>query len=136
MSHRWPVRRRLWRPPISGEGTASHHPQQEGQHELNSIQCIGNLTAAPELRSTPAGKQVATLRLAIDRRDRAADPVYVDVTVWNGLAAVCGEHLAKGRRLAVTGRLGYRQWEAEDGSKRSKHEIVAQEVDFLAHPAS
>jgi len=36
----------------------------------------------------------------------------------------------------VTGRLGYRQWEAEDGSKRSKHEIVAQEVDFLAHPAS
>ncbi len=50
---------------------------------MNSIQCIGNLTAAPELRSTLAGKQVATLRLAIDRRDRAADPVYVDVTVWN-----------------------------------------------------
>ncbi len=81
---------------------ADHAPTQ-----FQVIQCIGNLTAAPELRSTLAGKQVATLRLAIDRRDRAADPVYVDVTVWNGLAAVCGEHLAKGRRLAVTGRLGY-----------------------------
>ena len=52
---------------------------------MNSVQLIGRLTRDPELRQTPSGKSVGGLRLAVDRRDRDADPIYVDVTVWNAL---------------------------------------------------
>ena len=75
------------------------------------------------------------MRLAVPRRDRDADPVYVDVTAYDGLAETCAVHLEKGRQVAVTGRLDYQEWEAGDGSgKRSKHGIVAAGVDFLARP--
>ena len=100
---------------------------------MNSIQLIGRLTRDPELRSTRGGKPVANIRLAVSRRDRDADPVYVDVVAYQGLAELCAEHLEKGRQVAVTGRLDYQEWEHE-GSKRSKHEVIAAEVDFLARP--
>ena len=99
---------------------------------MNSIQLIGRLTRDPELRSTKSGKPVANMRLAVSRRDRDAAPVYVDVVAYEGLADICAKHLAKGRQVAVTGRLDYREWETKDGSKRSKHEVIAAEVDFLA----
>jgi len=100
---------------------------------VNSIQLTGRLTRDPELRSTRSGKSVAAMRLAVSRRDRDAAPVYVDVVAFDGLADICAEHLAKGRQVAVTGRLDYQEWEHE-GSKRSKHEVIASEVDFLAKP--
>ncbi len=100
---------------------------------MNSMQLIGRLTRDPELRSTGSGKPVANMRLAVSRRDRDAAPVYVDVVAYDGLAEVCAEHLEKGRQLAVTGRLDYQEWESEHG-KRSKHEVIAAEVDFLARP--
>ncbi len=102
---------------------------------MNSIQLIGRLTRDPELRSTGSGKPVANMRLAVSRRDRDAAPVYVDVVAYDGLAETCAVHLEKGRQVAVSGRLDYQEWEARDGSgKRSKHSIVAAEVDFLARP--
>ena len=100
---------------------------------MNSIQLIGRLTRDPELRSAGSGKPVANMRLAVSRRDRDAAPVYVDVVAYDGLAEVCAEHLEKGRQVAVSGRLDYQQWEHE-GQKRSKHEVIAAEVDFLARP--
>ncbi len=101
---------------------------------MNSIQLIGRLTQDPELRETNSGKPVGNLRLAVDRRDRDADPVYIDVVVWNGLAETCAQYLTKGRQVAVTGRLEYREWTTDDDAKRSKHEVVADQVEFLARP--
>jgi single-strand DNA-binding protein len=101
---------------------------------MNSIQLIGRLTRDPELRQTATGKSVGNLRLAVDRRDREAAPVYVDVTVWNAQAETCAQHLAKGRQVGVTGRLDYQEWKAEDGSTRSRHEVIASDVEFLARP--
>jgi single-strand DNA-binding protein len=60
----------------------------------------------------------------------ANDPTYVDVSTFDKAADACAEHLAKGRRIAVSGRLVYREWEAEDGSKRSKHSVIGR-VEFL-----
>ena len=100
---------------------------------MNSIQLIGRLTRDPELRSTRSGKPVAAMRLAVSRRDREAAPVYVDVVAYDKLGEVAAEHLVKGQQVAISGRLDYQEWEHE-GSKRSKHEVVASEVDFLARP--
>ena len=100
---------------------------------MNQVQIIGRLTRSPELRSTGSGKPVCNMRLAVSRRDRDAAPVYVDVVAYDGLAEVCAEHLEKGRQVAVSGRLDYQQWEHE-GQRRSKHEVIAAEVDFLARP--
>ena len=102
---------------------------------MNTIHAIGRLTRDPELGTTAGGKPVCDMRLAVSRRDRDADPVYVDLVAYDGLAETCGAYLEKGRQLAVTGRLDYQEWEARDGSgKRSKHEVIAAEVDFLARP--
>jgi single-strand DNA-binding protein len=99
---------------------------------MNTIQLIGRLTADPELRSLANDKSVATMRLAVARRDREAAPVYVDVAAFDQLAELCAEHLEKGRQVAISGRLEYSEWEAQDGSKRSKHEVIAGDVEFLA----
>ena len=99
---------------------------------MNNINLIGRLTRDPELRNTGSGKAVANMRLAVPRRDRDAAPVYVDVVAFDKLAGLCGQHLEKVRQVAVNGRLEYSEWETEDASKRSKHEIVANDVEFLA----
>jgi single stranded DNA-binding protein len=87
---------------------------------VNVVTLVGQLTADPELRSLPDGKSVCDLRLAVnDQRDQP--PLYVDVATFGGGAEACAAYLAKGRQIAVTGRLVYREWEGKDGSKRSKH---------------
>ena len=126
------LRRRLLRRAWRGKPDR-FEPQEE--KTMNQVQLIGRLTRDPELGQTAGGKPVCDMRLAVPRRDRGADPVYVDVIAYDVLAELCGDHLEKGRQLAVTGRLDYQEWEARDGSgKRSKHSIVAAEVDFLARP--
>ncbi len=99
---------------------------------MNTIQLIGRLTADPELRSLANDRSVANMRLAVSRRDREAAPVYVDVVAFDQLADLCAKHLAKGRQIAVDGRLEYSEWEAQDGSKRSRHDVIAHDVEFLA----
>lgn len=101
---------------------------------MNTIQITGRLTADPQQR-TAGELQVCDLRVAITRRrgrdgeDRGA--VFVDVTTFGALAKVCGEYLAKGRRVAVNGRLELDEWQAADGGQRRRHKIVADQVEFL-----
>jgi single-strand DNA-binding protein len=96
---------------------------------MNHVGLTGRLTRDPEMRSTKSGEDVCGMRLAVDGPDE--NTTFVDVTAFGGLAGNCGEYLEKGRAVAVSGRLAYSEWEAEDGSKRSKHEVIAQAVDFL-----
>jgi single-strand DNA-binding protein len=106
---------------------------------MNNVNLIGRLTADPELRFTAGGTPVCTLRLAVNRpRKDGADQgaVFVDVVSFARQAEAVAEHLAKGRQVAVSGRLEYRQWESADGSAHSKHEVIANQVDFLARPAT
>ena len=101
---------------------------------MNNVQITARLTADPQSR-TVGELQICDLRVAIPRRkgrdgsDRGA--VFIDVTAFGPLAATCGKYLAKGRRVAVNGRLELEEWEAEDGSPRRRHKIVADQVEFL-----
>ncbi|MDQ3241786.1 MAG: single-stranded DNA-binding protein [Actinomycetota bacterium] len=97
---------------------------------MNTVNLTGRLTRDPEARATSSGQDVCAMRVAVDG-PREADTVFVDLTAFGGLAANCAEHLTKGRHVAVTGRLHYSEWEAQDGAKRSKHEVIAGTVDFL-----
>src|SRR3954463_3827931 len=105
---------------------------------INRVVLVGNLTRDPELRHTPSGTAVCSLRLAVNtrRKDGATGewtekPNYFDVTVWGAQGESCAQYLAKGRPVAIDGRLEWREWEAQDGSKRQAVEIVADNVQFL-----
>ena len=105
---------------------------------MNTINLIGRTTADPELRSTGGGTPVCSFRLAVSTppRDGKEQPaMFVDVISYGAQAEATAKHVAKGRQLGVTGRLSYRQWNAEDGSLRSKHEVIANQIEFLARPA-
>jgi single-strand DNA-binding protein len=109
---------------------------------INRVVLTGNLTADPELRSTPGGATMARLRLAVNTRRRNPSsgaweekPNYFDVTVWGAQAENCKTYLSKGRPVAVDGRLEWREFEAKDGSKRQAVEIIAESVQFLGGAA-
>lgn len=102
---------------------------------VNRIILSGRLTSDPQLRVAGDSKAViCTMRLAIQRRrtgntDRGA--VFVDVVAFDRQAQNCAKYLRKGARVAIDGRLEFSQWVADDGTNRSKHEVIAQEVEFL-----
>jgi single-strand DNA-binding protein len=105
---------------------------------LNVVCITGNLTKDPELRSTPSGTSVCKLRVAVNSRRKDGQsgewvdkPNYFDVTVWGAQGENCANYLSKGRPVAVDGRLDWREWEAQDGSKRQSIEIIANSVQFL-----
>src|SRR5262249_52708800 len=105
---------------------------------INRVVLVGNLTRDPELRHTPSGTAVCSLRLAVNtrRKDGATGewtekPNYFDVTVWGNQGENCAQYLAKGRPVAIDGRLEWREWEAQDGTKRQAVEIIADTVQFL-----
>jgi len=102
---------------------------------LNNVVLIGNLTRDPELRYTPSGLPVCTLRLAVNRNftnsQGEIETDYFNVVVWRNQAEKCAEYLSKGRQVAITGRLQSRAWEAADGQRRSTVEVVADRVIFL-----
>jgi single-strand DNA-binding protein len=105
---------------------------------INVVAITGNLTKDPELRSTPAGTSVCKLRVAVNSRRKDGSsgewvdkPNYFDVTVWGAQGENCANYLSKGRPVAVQGRLDWREWEAQDGSKRQAVEIIAESVQFL-----
>ena len=105
-------------------------------NNINSVVLVGNLTRDPELRHTPSGTAVTTLRLAVnDRVKRGEDwqdaAYYFDVTVWGRTAENCAQYLAKGRPVGVQGKLTWREWDAQDGTKRQAVEVVADNVQFL-----
>ena len=97
----------------------------------NTTTIVGNITRDPELRFTPGGTAVANFSVAWNQkgRDGAEDKVsYFDITCWQQLAENVSDSLKKGDRVVVHGRLDQRSWEQDDGTKRSKVEIVADDV--------
>lgn len=96
---------------------------------MNSVTLVGRLTKDPELKGSDA-KKVCQLRLA-ENGGRKENVLYIDVAAFGRQGEVCAEHLSKGRLVAVGGRLRLSEWEAKDGSKRSRHSIVADRVEFL-----
>ena len=106
---------------------------------FNQVVLMGNLTRDPELRQTPNGQNVCSFSLALNRSYKGQDgnwqeaTDYVDVTAWGALGERVAQYLTKGRPCLVSGRLQSRSWE-QDGQKRSKVEVVAQDVTFLGGP--
>src|SRR5213596_2170366 len=105
---------------------------------LNRVVMTGNLTRDPELRSLPSGMSVCSLRIASNtrRKDQSTGewtdkPNYFSVTVWGAQGENCARFLTKGRPVGIDGRLEWREWQAQDGSKRESVEIVADSVQFL-----
>lgn len=102
---------------------------------LNKVVLIGRLTKAPDLRYTQSGVPVAKFNLAVDRGFKSQDGEkqvdFISVIAWRTLAENCEKYLAKGRLVAVSGRMQTRSYEAKDGGKRYVTEIVADEVQFL-----
>lgn len=101
----------------------------------NVVEIIGNLTRDPELRFTPSGAPVASFGVAVNRRwqnrqtnEWEEQVSFFDVVCWRELAENVAESLTKGTRVMVSGRLDQRSWDTQDGEKRSKVEIVADEV--------
>lgn len=99
---------------------------------MNSVNLIGNLTRDPELRRTES-TSIANMRIAINGKSDS-DVTYVDVVAFDKQAEACAKHLTKGRKVGVSGRLSYSEWSAEDGTKRSKHEVIGR-VEFLDRPS-
>jgi single-strand DNA-binding protein len=103
---------------------------------LNQVTLMGNLTRDPELRQTPNGQNVTSFSLALNRsyKDSSGEwqevTDYVDIVCWGPLAERVAQYLSKGRRCLVQGRLQSRSWE-QDGQKRSKVEVLANDVTFL-----
>ncbi len=104
----------------------------------NKVMLMGNLTRDPELRYTPSGQGVATFTIAVNRTynsssgEKKEDVSFVRIVAWARQAEICNEYLKKGSPIFVEGRLQSRNWEAQDGSKRSTMEVVAQNVQFLS----
>lgn len=103
---------------------------------FNQVVLMGNLTRDPELRQTPNGQNVCSFSLALNRSYKGADgnwqeaTDFIDVVAWGPLGERVAQYLSKGRPCLVNGRLQSRSWE-QDGQKRSKVEVVAQDVTFL-----
>ena len=104
---------------------------------LNRAQLIGNLTRDPELRQIPGGSTVASFSIATNfswtdssgqKQDRAE---YHNIVAWRKLADICGQYLKKGGKVFIEGRIQTRDWEGEDGVKRYRTEIVADNMIML-----
>ncbi len=103
---------------------------------FNKVLLLGNLTRDPEVRQTPSGTVMSTFGLATNRRYRQDDAwqeevCYVDVVAFGRLAETVGVYLKKGSLTMVEGRLHWRNWETEDGQRRSKLDVVANNVQFV-----
>jgi len=106
-------------------------------YSLNRATVLGNCTRDPEVRQTPSGQSVCSFGVATNRtwtdaagaKQEAAD--FHNVVAWGKLAEICGQYLAKGRKIYVEGRMQTRAWEGQDGAKRSTTEIIADNVILL-----
>jgi single-strand DNA-binding protein len=106
---------------------------------FNQVTLMGNLTRDPELRTTPNGASVCSFSLALNRSYKNSEgnwqeaTDYIDIVAWGPLGERVAQYLTKGRPALVAGRLQSRSWE-QDGQKRSKVEVVANDVTFLGGP--
>src|SRR5579862_194518 len=106
---------------------------------FNQVTLMGNLTRDPELRTTPSGASVCSFSLALNRSYKNSEgnwqeaTDYIDIVAWGPLGERVAQYLTKGRPALVSGRLQSRSWE-QDGVKRNKVEVVANDVTFLGGP--
>ena len=99
---------------------------------FNKVIVAGNLTRDPELRFTTGGVPVCDFGIAVNRvRSKNEEVDFFDVSAWRELGETIANYKKKGDPILVEGRLQYRTWEAQDGSKRSKVDITADNVQFL-----
>lgn len=106
--------------------------------DLNKVMIIGRLGADPEMRYTPSGSPVTTLRVAAGRQWRDAngesreETEWFSVVAWNKLAEICSQYLTKGSRVYLEGRLQTRSWEdQQSGQTRYKSEVIASDMIIL-----
>lgn len=105
--------------------------------DLNRVTLIGRLTRDPELRHTASGDAVCSLRIAVNARARDENgnwgdrPNFFDVVIFGRQAENASTYLSKGRRVGVDGRLQWREWQAQDGTRRQTVEIVASDLTYL-----
>jgi len=106
---------------------------------INRVVISGNLTRDPELKATAGGMSILNMRMAVnDRRKNQQTgewedkPNYVDVIVFGARAEALHRFLSKGSKVAVEGKLRWSEWETQQGDKRSKLEVVADDVEFLS----
>ena len=99
---------------------------------FNRVVLAGNLTRDPELRFTSSGIPVCEFGLAVNRvRSKSEEVDFFDITAWRELGETIANYKKKGDPILVEGKLQYRTWEAQDGSRRSKVDVVADNVQFL-----
>jgi single-strand DNA-binding protein len=104
---------------------------------LNQVLLVGNLTKDPELRYTPSGTAVITLRIAVNTpfKDKSGqlqkDTCFINVVAWGHMAENCNQYLQKGRQVLVDGRLQSRSWQDKDGNNRNTIEVRANRVQFM-----
>ncbi len=110
--------------------------------DLNRAQLIGNVTRDPEVRTTPTGQTVCSFGVATNSQwtdsqgQKQQRAEFHNIVAWGKLAEICGQYLAKGKKVYVEGRLQTRDWEAQDGSKRTRTEIVADNMIMLDRSGS
>lgn len=108
--------------------------------DLNKVMIIGRLTRDPEVRNTPNGQVVANFSVATNQLwkdasgQRQERVEYTDIVAWSKLAEICQQYLGKGRRVYVEGRLQTRDWTGNDGVRRFKTEVVAENMIMLDNP--
>lgn len=105
--------------------------------DINHVVIVGRLTRDPELTYTQSGKAICRFSIAVNRssgKDTDDSANFFNIVTWNKTAEICNEYLSKGRQVGIDGRLQQRRWEAQDGSKRSIVEIVANNVQFFGSP--
>lgn len=104
---------------------------------INRVVLVGRLTSDPELRALPSGTSVCSLRLACNTTRKNAEgdytekPNFFSVSVFGATGESVHRYMSRGRRVAIDGRLDWREWEAPEGSKRQAVDIVAESVQFL-----
>jgi single-strand DNA-binding protein len=97
---------------------------------INNIVLGGNVVKDPSTRSTPSGKNVSTLRLAVNNPLNDKEVLFIDVETWDKQAEFVGKHVKKGSSVSVIGRLRLDEW-VKDGNKQSKYLVIADRVNFL-----
>lgn len=105
---------------------------------VNSVTLAGNLTRDPELRTTSGGTTVLSMGVAVNERRRNAsgewvdEPQYFDLTMFGNRAEKIAQYLTKGTKVTVQGRLHYSSWQAQDGGKRSRVDVIVDEIEFMS----
>ncbi len=108
--------------------------------DYNKVILVGRLTRDPELKYLSSGMAVAAIGIAVNNSytnkegNKIEDTLFIEISVFGKQAENVHQYLKKGSSILVDGRLRYRTWETSDGGKRSKHEIVAQRIQFMGSP--